>query len=97
MGTITPREKRSVPFDVGDKLTVKAAAFELNCSPDTAIRLARHYGVGWQAVPGGAWSISGPAFRMVAAADMAALAAFCDRKFDDPRVMPYLSVRREVA
>lgn len=84
-GTLTP-----VSLNIGDVLSLKEAARIAGCDDSTIRRWAMQYGIGRQMAFNQAWRISGPAFRMVLAADSAALEAFRDRRYGDELVKPYL-------
>lgn len=84
-GTPTP-----VSLNVGDVLSLKEAARIAGCDDSTIRRWALQYGIGRQLAFNQTWRISGPAFRMILAADSAALEAFRERRYDDELVTPYL-------
>lgn len=80
-----------VSLNIGDVLTLKEAArIAGGVSTYTIRRWAIRYQIGRQMAFAQAWRISGPALRMVLAADNAALEALRARRYDDELVKPYL-------
>jgi hypothetical protein len=85
-GTPTP-----VSLNVGDVLSLKEAARIAGCDDSTIRRWAKLYGIGRQLAFNQTWRISGPALRIVLAADNEALEAFRAGNLDSGLVKPYLN------